>query len=241
MPNTKLPSPEVIQILMVMTEMYERAPSKDGARILALDLAEYPQGVVLNALQRCRKEMPRFPTLADIISRIDDGRPGIEEAWAMIPKTEDETVVWTEEMRDAYSVTRSMMSDPIAARMTFREKYGKLLAEARSSAKPTKWEACLGTDPQQRAGALAEAVRLNRIDRSHARALIPDLAGTQKQLAGPEDVPDPDAIRKIRELMANVLPLTSPSMQSLQKIRDAEHDNRERLKKQAQSLDQESS
>lgn len=38
--------------------------------MMALDLAEYPPQQVLAALGKCRRELSRFPTIAEVISRI---------------------------------------------------------------------------------------------------------------------------------------------------------------------------
>lgn len=214
----KLPSKEVIQMLAVMTELFDRAPSKDAARVLAMDLADYPDEAVMAGLQRCRKELSKFPTLADILARIDDGRPGVEEAWAMLPKNEAESVVWTSEMAEAYGIVRHMIeSDPIAARMAFREKYLKLLTEARSRIRLVKWEPCLGDDKSGRHGAIAEAVRLGRLSHEHGRSLLPMIENTsQKLLSGPDEEVDPRHVKEgIAGILAKIVEHASPEQRVL--------------------------
>ena len=60
------------------------------------------QPAVLKALTRCRREVKGMLTIQDVVSRIDDGRLGVEEAWAMMPFSESQSVVWTEEMAQAF-------------------------------------------------------------------------------------------------------------------------------------------
>jgi hypothetical protein len=46
-----------------------------------------------------------------VIERLDDGRPGAEEAWAMVPKDEEESAVITGEMRFAMGVALRLLAD----------------------------------------------------------------------------------------------------------------------------------
>lgn len=166
---------QVIQALTVTAElMGKEFSSPAAARMLAEDLADFPVPAVVLALTRCRRELRTFPTLADIIARIDDGRPGPEEAWAMIPQDEAGSVVWTDEMAEAFGVARSLLDDPVAARMAFRETYLRLLTEARTLRRPVRWTPSLGQDPSQREYAVLEAERHGRISAKHAASLLPE-------------------------------------------------------------------
>jgi hypothetical protein len=109
-----------------------------------------------------------------VISRIDDGRPGVEQAWAMIPQDEETSTVWTEEMAQAWGVAAPLLSnDRIAARMAFKEAYAKAVTDARDQKLPPKWTPSFGRDVPGRQAALAEAVRHNRIGLAHAVELLP--------------------------------------------------------------------
>jgi hypothetical protein len=167
---------KLLQTIQATAEIYGRTMSAFSAEILLNDLSEYPEADILKSLTRCRKELRSFPTLAEIISRIDDGRPGVEEAWAMLPKDESASVVWTEEMRDAFGVVRSQLdSDPIAARMAFKEVYSRLLTDSRASRKAPKWEPSLGFDRHSRDAALQEAVSKGRLEIGYAQSLSPHI------------------------------------------------------------------
>lgn len=198
---------EVIKALAVMAALYGRADiNEDAARMLADDLSEFEPAAVLNALKLCRRELARFPTVADIVSRIDDGRPGVEEAWAMLPLDETDSAVWTEEMQSAFGSIRGLLnSDRIAARMAFREIYPKLVTDARNRGLKVNWTPTLGHDKTKRQAAVTKAVELGRLTQTQAAELLPDPVSTAfLQLVGPsepglESIDVKSAIAKIRE------------------------------------------
>lgn len=143
-----------------LAELHSKPLSNKAAAIFERALAGYPENEILKALTRCLKDLPKFPTVADVISRVEDGHPGPDEAWGMIPKTEQESGVWTDEMREAYfsSAYALVDHDPIAARMAFKESYGRILSAARGRKKKAKWEISLGHDPRGRQAAARIAV-----------------------------------------------------------------------------------
>lgn len=166
----------VLQTIQATAEIYGKTMSPFAAEVLLTDLSEYPEDAILKALTTCRKELRTFPTLADITSRIADGHPGVEEAWAMLPKDESSSVVWTDQMRDAFGVVRLQIdSNPIAARMAFKEVYSRLLSEARSLRLIPRWEPSLGFDRNSRDAVLADAVAKGRIQIEYAESLSPHL------------------------------------------------------------------
>ena len=139
------------------------------------DLKGYPTQGIGAALQRCRKELRRI-SLVDILDRIPGGLPGPEEAWAIVAPSlnnENITVVWTDEISQAFGVALGLPDDPVAARMAFKETYAKLRSEARDAAKPVTWRVSLGHDRNGRSGPLLEAVAKGRIPIIHAQSLLP--------------------------------------------------------------------
>lgn len=169
-------TPAVLQALAVTCELTGTQLSPSAARLMAGDLCAYPEDQVLGALNRCRKEIRGRLTLADILSRLNDGRPGPEEAWAMISGAladERVTVVWTAEMALASGPAGAIIDDPVAARMAFLESYRRLVQQARDEGEPVKWSPCLGWDTAGRAGPLQEAIRLGRLDAVHVAGLLP--------------------------------------------------------------------
>lgn len=123
-----------------------------------------------------------MPAPADVLAQIqgladDDGRPGVEEAWAVSLRARDEaaTVVWTEEMSQAWGECGAVLGvgDEIGARMAFKEIYGRLLADARRSRKPARWVESIGFDPSQRGAAIEQATRMGRLPAPEATLALP--------------------------------------------------------------------
>lgn len=170
-------SEKVLQALIVTAEVCGANLSEAAAEIMLHDLSDYPEQSVLAALADCRKTLTGRFTLAAIISRIaaQDGRPGAEEAWAMIPMNEDESIAWTQEMRLAWGVAQPLIDqgDKVGARMAFKEAYTRKVDEARAAGEPAQWEVSLGLDPNGRASALDKAVRAGYIGKDHAQRLLP--------------------------------------------------------------------
>jgi hypothetical protein len=151
-------------------------PDPVALATMTADLASrYTDEQIVAALVRVRLEC-RFISLAEIIERIpgagaDDGRPEVEEAWAMIPKSEDGSIVWTVEMAEAFGAARQLVrdGDSIGARMTFKEVYARLVAKAHRENIPVRWVPSLGWD---RVRALSEAVQKQRITPDAALSVL---------------------------------------------------------------------
>lgn len=166
-------SRELIEAIGVTAELCGRVMSEAAARVMCGDLAAFPEEQVIAALARCRKEVRGPLTVSDVITRIDDGRPGAEEAWAMLPRSESQSCVWTEEMAKAFGVCEPLMRDEVAARMAFKEAYSRLVSDARNNWIPARWSPSLGSDPVGRESALMVAVERGRLTREQAAKLLP--------------------------------------------------------------------
>lgn len=168
-------SKALLQAIAVTAELTGTELSTAAARVLADDLSRYPEGQVFGALVRCRKELRGRMTVADVIARLDDGRPGAEEAWSMIPRDEAETVVWTDEMRAAWAVARPLLDegDGVAARMAFLEHYRAAMLKARDEGRAVRWEPSLGRDPHGREVVLLDAAERGRLTVDHVAGLLP--------------------------------------------------------------------
>lgn len=149
--------------------------SVPAAKMIARDLASYPPELVERALEKCRLQVSGRLTMSHILQRIDDGHLGAEEAWALCPRSESETVVWTDEIAEAYDTTSSL-DDQISARMTFKESYTRILSEARAERRLAKWHVSPGHDRGMRVAPVRRAYELGRLSKDEAlAALSPDL------------------------------------------------------------------
>lgn len=189
--------PELLKAIAVTAELLGTEMSPAAAEVFAHDVARYPLPQVLAALTRCRREVKGRLTIADVISRIDDGRPGPEEAWSLIPQDESRSSVWTEEMQRAYGVACPLLAegDTVGARMAFKETYQREVQRARDSGNPVKWTATLGHDKGGRDEAHHEARNRNLLAQGlpalpykapeHAENYLPE--SPVLQLVGPSN------------------------------------------------------
>lgn len=170
---------KILEQIAATAELLGGEISPHAAAVMAMDLAQYREDIIIQALAMLRRDSKSKLTTKAVIEQIEklqpDGRPGADEAWAMIPRDEYTTVVMTNEMAEAYGIARPLLDegDQVAARMAFKEAYARIVdANKRIGATP-KWFPSLGQDKEGREVALAEAVRLGRLSGDHACALLP--------------------------------------------------------------------
>lgn len=168
-------SEKLIKAIGVTLEITATQLSDGAVKLMLADLAAYPEPQVLAALRRCCRELKSRLTLADVISRIDDGRPAPEEAWAMVPKDEAASAMMTSEMREAFAVVYAMVSvgELVPARMAFLERYRTAVQQARDARQPVQWEFSPGTDKAGRELVILDAAEKGRISLDGARRLLP--------------------------------------------------------------------
>jgi hypothetical protein len=211
-----MPTEKLIMAIAATAELCGKVYSPAAARMLAQDLDGYDEDGVMAALTRCRKELDGKPfNVAAIIARIEDGHPGVEEAWAMMPVDESQSVVWTLQMAEAFGAAQPLLDagDRIGARMTFKEAYTKLLVLARDAKQPAKFTPSLGTDVGGREVAIKQAVDKGRLSIAHAQTIAPmlEFAGapqTMQQLGAPKRTPG--AKPDLKALLLTLKPKTMP-------------------------------
>lgn len=180
-------SRELIQAIAATAELCGAKLSEAAAMMLVQDLSEYPEQQVLVALTRVRKSGKRF-SLGAVIEEIDqnDGRPGPDAAWAMLPRDESQTVVWTPEMQEAWGIAAPLVEigDKFGARRAFCEAYERIVERNRESGVTARWEVSLGQDPRGREAPLRAAVEKGYLLESHLPALLPAPDMTRSPIAG---------------------------------------------------------
>jgi len=177
---------KLLEALSVTYAVVGQEISDAAMEMIARDLAPHdPQGVFL-ALSRCRKELRKI-SLADILQRIPGGHPGAEEAWSLVARglaDEGPTLVWTEQIREAFGVALGLTDDAVAARMAFKECYTRLVSEAVARCEIPQWSASLGHDASGRAGPLIDAAERGRLAPEFVREFLlsPD-QGSERLIA----------------------------------------------------------
>jgi hypothetical protein len=186
--HSQKPKGEVVmEQLTIVAEAMGEPLTASRLQIYAKDLSDLSVEQIVLACLRARQELKFFPKIAELRelagvagAQVDDGRPGPETAWALCPKDEYQSVVWTEEMEEASAIANKLLKsgDEVGARMAFRESYNAIVAKARADGRPVKWFASLGWDKSGRVAALGEAVLKQRISVEYATRL---LGGEQEQ------------------------------------------------------------
>lgn len=169
-------SEHLLKALAVAIELTGTDLTKAAARVMAEDLAQYPEAAVITALARCRRELRGKLALADVLDRLPGNHPGAEEAWSICAgclNDERLTVVWTQEMALSFGVALGLQADHVAARMAFKETYTANVALARLDARMPVWSVSPGTDKDGRELAILDAVEKGRITVNYARRVLP--------------------------------------------------------------------
>lgn len=174
-------SKDFLLALQATAELCGQPFSDGGLALLAEDLDGLNEAAMLKALRRCRAEIKGRLCASDILNRIEDGHPGPEEAWSMLPRNEDDTCVMTGEMAAAWGVAWPLLKagEEVAARMAFKEVYIRNLAEARYARSKPKWFPSIGHDKNGREGPLMDAVSKGRLAHRHIEALLPPPDGNR--------------------------------------------------------------
>lgn len=177
-PNPAEGADPLVETLLLSAEICGRPLSAGAAKLMAQDLATLPQDQVLAALARCRLEVQGPLTLPAIVLRIDDGRPDVQAAWDLLPRSESASVVWTNEVVLAWSAALPQLvdGDEAGAQQTFESAYRKALVEARMRGEPVRWIPSLGSDMAGRRKTLLEAVEQHRLSAEHVAPLLPEEA-----------------------------------------------------------------
>lgn len=190
-------------------------------------LSPYLPAVIEKAFATYRMERPDFaPNPNGIIARCKllDGRPDDNEAWAVAITSQDEaeTVVWTQEMAEAFNLARPLLAtgDEIGARMAFKDAYKRLVDDARATNKPACWSVSAGWDGARRQVAVTKAVTAGLL-----AAPPQHLALTNETDLEPAK---PEGLRKLLEVVSQ-LEGPEEKLARIQAQRDAEEAERHRL------------
>lgn len=159
-----------------------RVPDLEAAtiRLYVAKLGAIPPKMLTSTVNAAIERCKFFPTIAELIELASgftgarDGHLGLEEAWALVAGlSEDDSVVWTDEIAEAYRVASRVLPDRVGARMAFGAAYRRRLEQARQTGKHVRWWASLGWDVNRRAQAVEDAVALGRLSAPEARGLLP--------------------------------------------------------------------
>ena len=171
-----------VKILTATLAIYDKTATADVIGLWWNLLQPYDMQAIEKAFSDyLRSPDSKFspPKPGGIIEMIDnanpDGRVSANEAWAMMPRSEQDSVVWSEEMSAAMAIAQPLLDegDQVGARMAFIGAYDRLVSDARRNGIKPHWIASLGWDVDKRRECIEQAQRVGRINSSYAAGLLP--------------------------------------------------------------------
>ena len=185
-----MPSDKILKLIGMTAEITGKELSAAAVDAIGYQLDSYPEDAVAKALIMCQRELSRSLTLADVISRIDDGRPSADVAYASLPWDENDSVCWTDEARLAFGVALPVYDsgDKYAARAAFVSEYKRLCQENRDAGKPVEWSTSLGYSKSGRENAIREfEQKTAKINPAHHGILEADPVPERGAIEAPEE------------------------------------------------------
>ncbi len=176
---------QILQAITVTAELTSTTFSEPAKVAMVEELLNYEPVAVMAALNRCRKELTGRLTLAAVLDRIDTGLPGANEAWNLIVegwRHEELTVVMPEIAQLSASSAFAIWDggDKVGARMAFLEDYERRKANADIG--NIKWVVSAGTDHENRARRVLEAVKQGKLPSQTAHLYLPTEATEERHL-----------------------------------------------------------
>jgi hypothetical protein len=183
--------PEFLAVLSrTFRTLRQPVPEPEILNVWWAKLEPFPLEAVAQAFSKHLDVSEFAPTPAAILKHLpkaSDDRPDANEAWAIALRGRDErdTVVWTQECAEAFSIASSVLDDDeTGARMAFKAAYERLVERARTDGRPVQWIASLGHDAAQREVVVTEALRAGRLQLEHAKVFVPALAAPDNAYSG---------------------------------------------------------
>lgn len=161
---------EFAEVMKATLAIYGKDASKAVLELYWHALLPYDIGTVRHAFSNwlTDPDQGRFsPKPADIIRNIQhiSGKPdwlSANEAWALALPAQDEanTVVWTNEIAQAWSIAQPIMreGDKVGARMAFIAAYERLTKAAQGTGRAPEWSVSEGWNKEAVKGTVEQAV-----------------------------------------------------------------------------------
>jgi len=174
---------QTLKNLTVVLEMAGQDMSAAAMTMIVHELSGFEFNAVQEALRKCARECKYKITLAEIISRIDDGRPSPEKAWQEVQHlTEYDAAVLTSEQNQAFCMVSTSMIDGdtsarITAKQTFIKEYEKLCQQSRDRGDAIKYFLARANGDYEGIKALEAvnlAVNAGMLPKPQAAKLLPE-------------------------------------------------------------------
>jgi hypothetical protein len=185
-----------------------KEPTDDAINLAFELLSEFNiEDIKLALMQHGRAE--KFaPTPSCIVKIIQPETIGLsaDEAWAMCPSDEDQTIRWSQFTAEAYAIASGVQSDDfVAKRMAFKSAYDRIVGTNKQRGISDNWVISFGNDSMNRVYALEEFVQLGYVTEEYARQKVPNARFTfdsKSTLIG-SDRKNIDALQRIAEVLVD--------------------------------------
>lgn len=170
---------ELKVLLLEEAAYYDAQMNEIKLKIYSQELSGVSEFELKRAIKILRMQVGRrqMPMPSEYLAQIPDGHLSANESWAMIPRNEDDSVVWSEEMRLAYASAAPLIREGnfTSAFFAYKETYERLVAEARLEKRKPKWSPSFGFNKSGREAAIIQAVEKNRITLEIGLKYAPEL------------------------------------------------------------------
>lgn len=156
--------------LAATAEAMGQVISENTVALMVADFRCFSKHQLKEALHRVRMECTGKLTPKAVLDQLDaiQGRLGADEAFALVLKATDETqtVVWTDEIAQAWTACAPMLKgrDQVGARMAFKQAYERIVQDARAQLKRPVPAVSLGSD---------QKLRIVAVDLAHKHGRLP--------------------------------------------------------------------
>ena len=150
--------------------------SETNMRFVFEAFEPYPLEFIKQATTQYSRREKFAPSPSDIISLMETGnkRPTADEAWGIVPKSERESAVWTDEMATAWLSASPLYydGDKIGARMTFKAVYERECNESLVMNKSIRWWLSRGDDKAHLKTTVERAKIDGKLARHQAESIL---------------------------------------------------------------------
>jgi hypothetical protein len=182
---------EIAKAIALLSAEYDLPDfSPDRIAMWMNALSSFPRGSVTKSAENYMRTNKFKPQLADIVqgcmTQVPNAWLSADEAWALMPKSERDSCMLTNETAQAMAAAAPLLADgdKIAARMAFRGAYERLVEQAKVEGRQPVFFPSFGDDKDQRAAMLGNAVRKGQYQLDAALERLPEFAHEIVQLAG---------------------------------------------------------
>lgn len=208
---------ELVEAIALLRAEYDDMKPVEGPRLEMWwnALQAFPDGAVRAAAAQHLKTSHFKPHLADLVkacaAQLDGHWIGADEAWALAPKSEQDSAMLTDEIAQAMAAASPLLAanDKVAARMAFKDAYTRLVEKAKIEGRAPRFFPSFGTDELSRVTMLGNAVQRGQITLDRATEALPEYARDIVKMVGVTKhpllaTPKPENVQRVKLLLATM-------------------------------------